>query len=426
MARIRGRLVGRDAHLTQLGEVVARARAGTPCTVLIEADAGYGKSRLVNETLAAFRLAEDAVGVGYGVELTGGQIPYGTATELLRTLIRDTGLEQILAAAGRYAPALVPLNPELGEDGDPEATPARILPACATTVEHLAADRLVWLVVDDLAWVDGPTRDLLQYLIRVVTSGQLLVLGTVRTHDPSTDKTASNWVANLAALDGVDRVTLPALDLEAVTDLAADLTAGEATPEQVARLMAAGQGSPLLTEQLIAVAVDSASAPTQFANPMLERIRRLDPDTLRLVQLAALADGHLPYRFLAQAFDAPEATFEAAVDGAIEAGLLEYRHHDGEFAFTHPLQREAAQATLTPADRLRNHRRWGEVLSRPDNHHEDIRFLVAAAHHWHAADDDAVLFRRRPGRRPRHGTDGVNDPDRRPAAPRLGPVGSPT
>ena len=74
--------------------------------MLIEADAGYGKSRLVNETLAAFRLAEDAVGVGYGVELTGGQIPYGTATELLRTLIRDTGLEQILAAAGRYAPAL--------------------------------------------------------------------------------------------------------------------------------------------------------------------------------------------------------------------------------------------------------------------------------------------------------------------------------
>ena len=118
--------------------------------------------------------------------------------------------------------------------------------------------------------------------------------------------------------------------------------------------------------------------------------------------------------------------FDAAVDGVIEAGLLVHRHHDGEFAFTHPLLREAAEATLTPAARLRNHRRWGEAASRPDNHHEDIRFLVAAAHHWHAADDDQASFAAAHGRRPRHRPDGVNCPDRRPTAPRLGPVGSPT
>ena len=96
------------------------------------------------------------------------------------------------------------------------------------------------------------------------------------------------------------------MDLEAVTDLAADLTAGEATPEQVAALMTAGQGSPLLTPNSASLQPSTAPQPRQFANPMRERIRRLDPDTLHLVQLAALADGHLPYRLLAQAYDAPE------------------------------------------------------------------------------------------------------------------------
>ena len=386
MARAAGRLVGRDAELGRLGDAVERARSGARSAVVIEADAGLGKSRLVSEALTAHRDPTDLVGIAYGIELTGGQIPYGTATDLLRTLVRDAGVDRVRAAAGAYAPALAPLCPDLGPETDAEPTAARILPACATTVEQLAGQRLVWLVIDDLPWVDPASRDLIGYLVRAVRSSRLLVLITVRTHDPTVDPAVTELVDTLATLDGVDRIALTLLDNEDTTALVTDLTGGTATPPQVERVLAVGQGSPLLTEQMVAAGLDDGAP--GVVSPMVARIQRLDTDTLRLVQLAALGDGHLSHRLLKLASATRDAVFDRAVDSALEVRLLQYRPEEREFTFAHPLLRLAAEDTLTPAERLRGHQRWGEVLSAPANHHDEARLLIAAAHHWAATDDD--------------------------------------
>ena len=76
--------------------------------------------------------------------------------------------------------ALVPLCPDLGPDGDVEATAARVFPAFVSTIERLTSDRLVWLLVEDLPWVDRPSRDLLSYLVRAVQPSQLMS----RAHGP--------------------------------------------------------------------------------------------------------------------------------------------------------------------------------------------------------------------------------------------------
>ena len=109
------RLVGRDAELDRLGAAVARARGGTPTCVVIEGDAGIGKTRLLNEALTTFREQKDCVAIGHGVELAGGELPYGTITETLRTLTRDTGAEVVQAAAGTYAAQLAALYPLLSD-----------------------------------------------------------------------------------------------------------------------------------------------------------------------------------------------------------------------------------------------------------------------------------------------------------------------
>ncbi|WP_344158121.1 helix-turn-helix transcriptional regulator [Nocardioides koreensis] len=392
MTRAASRLVGRDAELGRLGHAAERARSGERTVVVIEGDAGLGKSRLVAEALAVHHHPADVVGLGYGIELTGGQIPYGVAADLLRTLVRDAGADRVRSAAGAYAPALAPLCPDLGPEADAEATAARILPAYASTIEWLGVERLVWLVIDDLPWVDAASRDLIGYLARVVRSSRLLVVVTVRTHDPASDPAVTELVDSVTALDGVDRIPLNVLGREDTAALVTDLTSGTATQEQVERLVAAGQGSPLLTEQLVAAGLDDHGLGL-VVSPMLARIQRLDPDTLRLVQLAALGDGHLAHRLLRLVYAAPEARFDAAVDHALDVGLLRYRTEEREFTFAHPLLRAAAEETLSPAERLRGHHGWGEVLCDPRHHHDEARLLVAAAHHWAATDDDTASFR---------------------------------
>ena len=75
MSRNAGRLIGRDAVLGLLGEYAAQARAGTPTAVLLEGDAGIGKTRLVQEAVSSFCAPGDVVAVGHGVALAGGELP---------------------------------------------------------------------------------------------------------------------------------------------------------------------------------------------------------------------------------------------------------------------------------------------------------------------------------------------------------------
>ena len=161
---------------------------------------------------------------------------------------------------------------------------------------------------------------------------------------------------------------------------------------QVARIVAAARGNPLMTEQLVALGLDDLESDATVVNPMLTRIRRLDERTLRLVQLAAIGEGHLLHRLLKNVYDRSEPSFDAAVDRALELKLLQYARADREFSFTHPLIRDAADMTLSPGERLRAHRRWGEVLSSPEIQDGDARLILACAHHWVEADDTPEAF----------------------------------
>jgi AAA ATPase domain len=236
------RLVGREVELGRLADAVASARSGVRRVVLIQGDAGIGKSRLVAEALAAYREPADAVGTGYGVQLAGPEILYRVTTDALRTLCRDSGVDSIRAAAGPYAGALRPLHPGLASAGDEAVNPAAVLPAVLATVEQLATDRLVWLVFEDLPWVDASSRDLLAYLVRVAQRCRLLVLVTIRTHDPATDPAIGDLVDTWAAQPGVHRLALSPLTSEQVTELVIARLDGQAPEGQIDRIARVAQG----------------------------------------------------------------------------------------------------------------------------------------------------------------------------------------
>ena len=393
------RLFGRDRELAVLGDAIARARAGRRTAVVIEGEAGIGKSRLLTEALASLRDPEDAVGVGHGVELFDGQVPYATIADTLRTLARGLGDAQLRSAAGAYASALAPLAPAV--DADPAARTdvdrMRLLPAYVHTVETLATDRLVWIVVEDLHWSDTSSLDLLGYLVRVTDASRLLVLASIRTNDPATDRARADYVDSLTALDGVVRLHLEALDPQETAALVADLTGRTSDDADVVRLAALGQGNPLQTEQLVDAL--HSGRPTETNHAMEARVRELDPAALRVVQLAALGDGHLFQHLLEQVYAAwppGDVPWAVARQAALGSGLLTYDVEAREFTFSHALLRQAAESTLGPVDRIDGHRLWAEALAAPRLHRAssppDPRLLVAVAGHWARTDSDTEAF----------------------------------
>jgi hypothetical protein len=106
--------VGRTAELAALGHAFRAAADGTAGTVLITADAGGGKSRLVSE-FAAQAAGRALVLSGGCVELGAAGLPYAPFTAMLRALVRSRGAAEVASLLPRGDPGeLAMLLPDLG------------------------------------------------------------------------------------------------------------------------------------------------------------------------------------------------------------------------------------------------------------------------------------------------------------------------
>ncbi|MFC9326985.1 ATP-binding protein [Kitasatospora sp. NPDC057015] len=156
-------LVGREDELALL----RAALRSLPAVVLVEGEAGVGKSRLVREATAAM--------AGQGTRLLTGfchplrePLPFGPVLEALRPVAEWLPPPETL---NPQAGALAPLLPELArhlppapdQPGDARSRRFQLVGAVRSVLEAIGP---VVLVVEDLHWVDDATRELLLLLAR--------------------------------------------------------------------------------------------------------------------------------------------------------------------------------------------------------------------------------------------------------------------
>ena len=77
---------GAEDELALFDDAAAAARSGTPQIVLVEGEAGIGKTRLVAEAIARSQHEHDVVVACHGVALTGDQLAFGGVVELVRNV----------------------------------------------------------------------------------------------------------------------------------------------------------------------------------------------------------------------------------------------------------------------------------------------------------------------------------------------------
>ncbi len=106
-----------------LDDALEAAAGGSPQVVLVDAESGGGKSRLVTDFAARVR-GRALVLAGGCVDLGAAGLPFAPFTAALRVLIRERGAGEVTALLpGGNAGELAALVPELGSPpsgGDPE------------------------------------------------------------------------------------------------------------------------------------------------------------------------------------------------------------------------------------------------------------------------------------------------------------------
>jgi DNA-binding NarL/FixJ family response regulator len=333
-----GGLVGRDQELGRVLALLEAARAGLAGAVVVEGEAGIGKTSLL-------RAAEDIAG-GFaclwarGVE-SEAALGHAALLELL-TPVRDR-LADLPAAQAEVLAAALGWGP-VAASGD------RYLVAAATLSLLAAAAQSapVLVLVDDLQWVDRESAAALLFAARRLHHDAVAFLFAVR---PGPRPPAS--------LEGLPALALAGL----VPRQAAELLPVRLADPVVARLVERTRGNPLALNEVashLTPAQRLGAAPLPDPLPVGDRLELvyeplltgLSAPAWRAVLLCA-ASSEGATAVLVSALRQDGVDPDAALDEAEERGVLV--RDRGGLRFRHPLLRAATWRLATPAQRRAAH-----------------------------------------------------------------------
>src|SRR4051812_11572793 len=334
--------LGRVKELAIFEGVVERGLAGNCVIGLVAAEAGIGKSRLLDEVAA--RIGEARIGRA-GCSALESNLPYVPLAFALRDALGDDDFDVA------SMPALAEILPELrlGTPGD--AFPD--LSGLEALAELIRVHAPFVLVLDDLQWVDESTLTAISYIQRRCADSPVVILGAFRPDDVGLD----HPLRRLDDAVGIRLEALTATELEAARIPGLfEMTGGH--PELVAAAMQEGT-------------VDEISPSVKEL--IMGRCRLGGSDSYKILVCAAI----LPQPFSAWSvarmvlMDGDQVATE--LERLCERGLFEIRS-DGDYAFTSSAVHECLCNAASPARRQLQRRREVELHA---GLHDGVRTLSA-------------------------------------------------
>ena len=345
--------VGRAGELAILDAELRAVRAGQPRVVLVEGEAGIGKSSLLSRFVSGQRDICLLRASGDEAEIL---LAWGLADQLLAGAGPQPASGSSSAGAGQ------------GKDADAMAVGAHLV---AVLGDLQAGDRVVAVVVDDLHWGDRLSAQALLFALRRMQADR--VLGLVSARPGELSRLGEGWSRFASGDHRVTRLRLAGLTAGELAAMARKLGVGDLSDRAVTQLLDHTRGNALhcraLLEELgpdgLARSGDDLPAPRELAAVVLGRLKALSGPAQALVTAAAVLGRSCPLAAAGALADLSDPV--AALDAAADAGLLvEERAGSGAMiAFTHPLVHAAVRDDLGPALRRRLHQAAASLIPSP-------------------------------------------------------------
>ncbi len=412
--------VGRAEERGILVDALEGALASRGGVVVVEGEAGIGKTRLVRE------ITEDARWRGFDVlwgacSQLGALRPYESLTAALAgglTVLRTEQLSQqvdgiwlreaaqLIPSLQQWASTLPPSSSLWGKEAQERKQEAlvQLVLAIGRLAPHI-------VVIDDLQWADKDTLRALTLLADRVSTSQVLLCVTYR-HDEARQR-ADVWdaIRELDRKAGRGRVLLGPLSVFDTAELVGRGFGATRVPNRfVTRLHRETSGTPLFVlETLRALYAEGHSLaeletsqlplPASIYHLVADRVAALGGDVRLVLETVAVHSTEVDLQALLAVAEGSRSTLLAAVDEAERTGLL-VGGRDG-YEFHHDAVRRVVYGEI-PAERRRSlHVRVAEALEQlhPDRceelaHHYSEGGVAdkAAAATWEAARRAERLF----------------------------------
>ncbi|WP_051267516.1 helix-turn-helix transcriptional regulator [Nakamurella lactea] len=405
MMLARPRFVGRGPELAQ----ILRALQAPPAVVLIEGEAGIGKSRLVQEVLEHRQAAAGGHRTTAAKVLVATCPPFrepftlGPVVDALRETTDSVGDLGLTALAGalrpmfpEWADGLPPLPEQLD---DPSAARHRLFRALAELLDRLSVELLV---VEDVHWSDQATIEFLIFLMsRRPAHGSPAARSLLCTYRPE-DLPADSLLLRLTSrFTGTNQltVTLGPLGMAATAEMLSSMLAGEPMSTEFVTFMHDGtDGVPLAVEESLRLLqdrsdlthrdgewvrrrLDQIAVPPRVRDSVLERVGRMSDAARAVVEAAAVLTDPSAEPTIAEVAGLEPSVFREGMGEALDAGVLGSNARR-LIAFRHVLACRAVYDDLPSPRRGELHRRAGVALE-----HSPIAQNAALARHFREAGE---------------------------------------
>jgi class 3 adenylate cyclase/tetratricopeptide (TPR) repeat protein len=397
IAGITTTLLGRDDEMEKLHQMLSAFlsdRRGR--LIVVQGEAGLGKSRLAQEWLSAPLPTTATIWRGRGLPYFEG-VGYAPFRSLIEDALRFKGEPEALEA--HLTPALRPFLRQIAglpltqrenvalRNLEPERVKQLTSLAVREWLVNEARQQPLIVVIDDFHWADDLSRDLLQSVVDIIDESPLLLC--VMTRPTPKRPLRLDLAASTRLLDAPVRLDIELKPLSAAHSRALlnDLVELNDLPEQIiATILARAEGNPFYIEEFVRMLIEKdvlkptsgkwrvASAmelrtvdvPTSLGGLMLTRFDRLPKELQQVLRDASVIGLEFPSRLLEEVERRLHGTAAAApmLERLVELGMLTPRHATSEptYAFAHVLTQETIYNSLLHSQRPGLHRTVAESI----------------------------------------------------------------
>ncbi|MFC1851534.1 protein kinase [candidate division CSSED10-310 bacterium] len=377
--------VDRREELSQINEIIIDIKNGRGGTLLIEGDAGIGKTSLVTKAFHSMKrfTKKESVFLVRGQCIENETTPYKPFIECLRTLLYKSGVlspESPLNNFEDWGYEFMKLVPEVGEifslkkedagydeartEPDHEKVKHLLYQSVSQYIKLISRMKPVILFIDNLQWVDAASLELFRYLIPETPKFPLLLIGAYRPYEVL--QGFHDFFSKKQKLTGsfsARKILLSPLPLKEVTRMVKSMLGSQDLPAPgfVEKISKISNGNPYFIEEILHSCLEEGkiyredgnwhieqdsvtmlSLPSTIRELVIRRLQRLTPAQHQLLEYAAVLGSSFELKILQGLMSLPDSTVLDLVDDLVRNGLLVELDSEPEefYAFQHILTRD--------------------------------------------------------------------------------------
>lgn len=402
--------VGRKEELSRLAKIFDEVKLGKGTLVMVEGEAGIGKTRFTTEMRGIPQFEDFTFLWGRCLYFkdTDIYLPFKEMFNQYKDHLsqREGEMSSPFPIGDVFSP-----KGEMAEDSVSEESfvPMSLIPAEVGLEEEeeeeegmvveglLRFDKLsqfifnisqhgpLCLLIDDLHWADPPSLQLLQYLSQKIKDQPIMIVCTYRPEDLFWGGDNSHPLAEALKRLNRDRLYYPVklkrLSRDEVETMVRNILSVEDVPQKFLELVYnRTMGNPFFVEEVIYSLMERGiidtsspdwfrdldlkkiSLPTTLKDVILRRVHWLKPVSIKVIRFASVTGESFNYEIIKEALDLSDEAVIEALEELTHAKFINESDEEEHYEFENPVIQEVIYSELNHSRRRFLHSKLAKVL----------------------------------------------------------------